>query len=375
MADPDWNGGNYYDGKPPARGLAVARMVGHITYMSDESMREKFGRRRRAPDQFEVESYLRYRGNQFVDRFDANSYLYITNAMDDFDLTQRGALPTLFEQARDALPGDQLQFGLAVSQLSVAGDRERAAQPQRRRGLLRSGVELRARFVPGGSGASRPSWCAASWPAPTARSRPVREVYGRRDFAIIGEFVEPGTRVLDLGLRRRRIAGVAEGAQEREGRGVELTGRACPEGHRPRRVGVSGRYRIRRVGLSRPGFRLCDPVARRCRKRAILCWCCGGCCASAGGPSSRSRISATVPCGGPRFAAGARLRPSLFPYDWWDSPNIHFFTVLDFEALAKKERWRVERRIFLAGQRQISFLPNLMAAIAVFLVTDDASKG
>lgn len=100
MADPDWNGGNYYGGKPPARGLAVARMVGHITYMSDQSMREKFGRRLRAPDQFEVESYLQYRGSKFVDRFDANSYLYITRAMDSFDLTQRGALPSLFEGIR-----------------------------------------------------------------------------------------------------------------------------------------------------------------------------------------------------------------------------------------------------------------------------------
>jgi len=95
MADPDWNGGNYYGGNPPGRGLAVARMVGHITYMSDDSMREKFARRLRAKDQFgfdfevdfEVESYLRYRGRQFVDRFDANSYLYITKAMDYFDLT------------------------------------------------------------------------------------------------------------------------------------------------------------------------------------------------------------------------------------------------------------------------------------------------
>ncbi len=96
MADPDWNHGNYYGGRPPGRGLAVARMVGHITYMSDESMREKFGRRLRTPDQFEVESYLTYRGYKFVDRFDANSYIYITRAMDTFDLTQRGALPTLF---------------------------------------------------------------------------------------------------------------------------------------------------------------------------------------------------------------------------------------------------------------------------------------
>jgi homoserine O-acetyltransferase len=100
MADPDWNNGDYYGGRPPARGLAVARMVGHITYMSDESMREKFGRRLRRPDQFEVESYLQYRGSQFVDRFDANSYIYITRAMDSFDLTERGSLASLFERIR-----------------------------------------------------------------------------------------------------------------------------------------------------------------------------------------------------------------------------------------------------------------------------------
>jgi homoserine O-acetyltransferase/O-succinyltransferase len=95
MADPDWADGNYYGKQPPGRGLAVARMVGHITYMSDDSMREKFGRRLRDKESFsfgfdvdfEVESYLRYRGSQFVTRFDANSYLYITKAMDYFDLT------------------------------------------------------------------------------------------------------------------------------------------------------------------------------------------------------------------------------------------------------------------------------------------------
>jgi homoserine O-acetyltransferase len=101
MSDPDWNGGDYYGTRPPARGLAVARMIGHITYMSDESMREKFGRRLRDRQSygfdfsidFEVESYLRYRGAQFVDRFDANSYLYITKAMDYFDLANgRGSM-------------------------------------------------------------------------------------------------------------------------------------------------------------------------------------------------------------------------------------------------------------------------------------------
>ena len=109
MADLDWNNGDYYDGNPPARGLAVARMVGHITFMSDGSMREKFGRRLRGKDafsfdfsvDFEVESYLRYRGSQFVGRFDANSYLYITKAMDYFDLANgHGSLAAALEATR-----------------------------------------------------------------------------------------------------------------------------------------------------------------------------------------------------------------------------------------------------------------------------------
>lgn len=108
MSDLDWNDGNYYGGKLPARGLAVARMVGHITYMSDDSMREKFGRRLRGKENFgfgfdvdfEVESYLRYRGSEFVNRFDANSYLYITKAMDYFDLCNgRKSLAAAFEGA------------------------------------------------------------------------------------------------------------------------------------------------------------------------------------------------------------------------------------------------------------------------------------
>ncbi len=107
MADPDWCEGNYPDGKPPARGLGIARMVGHITYMSDESMREKFGRRLREKEKFgfdfsvdfEVESYLRYRGSQFVTRFDANSYLFITKAEDYFDLANgSGSLAAAFDR-------------------------------------------------------------------------------------------------------------------------------------------------------------------------------------------------------------------------------------------------------------------------------------
>ena len=95
MADPDWHGGNYMAfGTRPARGLAVARMAAHITYLSEKALQDKFGRGlqdRNARSfsfdaDFQIESYLRHQGSTFVDRFDANSYLYITRAMDYFDL-------------------------------------------------------------------------------------------------------------------------------------------------------------------------------------------------------------------------------------------------------------------------------------------------
>jgi homoserine O-acetyltransferase len=100
MADPEWREGNYYGLGQPERGLAVARMIGHITYMSDKSMEDKFSRRLKEKNysfkfttEFEVEGYLRYRGDNFVKRFDANSYLYITKAMDYFDVSGDKLIP------------------------------------------------------------------------------------------------------------------------------------------------------------------------------------------------------------------------------------------------------------------------------------------
>jgi len=95
MADPDWKGGTYQlHGTQPAKGLAVARMAAHITYLSETALQRKFGRSLQNREQvsfgfgpdFQIESYLRHQGVMFVDRFDANSYLYITRAMDYFDL-------------------------------------------------------------------------------------------------------------------------------------------------------------------------------------------------------------------------------------------------------------------------------------------------
>lgn len=108
MGDPDWQGGDYYGKSIPARGLALARMIGHITYMSDKSMDEKFGRKLIAKERlgydfshdFEVENYLKYRSGNFVQRFDANSYLYISKTLDYFDLSANGKLTDVFAKTK-----------------------------------------------------------------------------------------------------------------------------------------------------------------------------------------------------------------------------------------------------------------------------------
>ncbi len=115
MADPRWNQGDYYAGEAPDSGLAVARMAAHITYLSEEALTEKFGRNLQDREaktfgfdaDFQVESYLRYQGSGFTQRFDANSYLYITRAMDYFDLAEEHG-----GKLANAFAGTQARFCL-----------------------------------------------------------------------------------------------------------------------------------------------------------------------------------------------------------------------------------------------------------------------
>jgi homoserine O-acetyltransferase/O-succinyltransferase len=116
MADPEWAGGDYYaSGKGPEKGLSVARMAAHITYLSEAGLTEKFGRRLQNRDaksfgfdaDFQVESYLRHQGIAFTNRFDANSYLYITRAMDYFDLAEEHGGPGTSGTLADAFAGSR----------------------------------------------------------------------------------------------------------------------------------------------------------------------------------------------------------------------------------------------------------------------------
>ena len=132
MADPDWHGGRYFEqGTHPHRGLGVARMAAHITYLSDAALHRKFGRRMQDRDlptfsfdaDFQVESYLRYQGSSFVERFDANSYLYLTRAMDYFDIAadHHGVLAAGVSRHPDPVLRGVVHQRLAVSDGGIAG--------------------------------------------------------------------------------------------------------------------------------------------------------------------------------------------------------------------------------------------------------------
>ncbi len=158
MQDPEWNGGDYPKGGGPRVGLAIARMMAHITYLSDASMDRKFGRKQvkarpahsAAPDeastpastfdvQFEVESYLRYQGQSFINRFDANTYLYITRAIDSFDLAAAyGSL----EKAFASVEAESLIVGFTSDWLFPPEQNRTIAEALLRAGKRASYAEL-----------------------------------------------------------------------------------------------------------------------------------------------------------------------------------------------------------------------------------------
>ena len=192
------------------------------------------------------------------------------------------------------------------------------------------------------------------------------DVFGRRDYAMISELIEPGTRVLDLGCGEGELLAWLRDNKNVDGRGVELTGASVQKAI-ARGVSVyqgdleSGlddypEQAFDYVILSQTLQQTRDPLKvlkgmLRTGKRGIVAFPNFG--------HWRVRMAHLV--------TGRSPQTELFPYDWYDSPNIHFLTVLDFEALLEKQHWRVERRIFLAGNREVKMLPNVTSEVAVFL--------
>ena len=195
----------------------------------------------------------------------------------------------------------------------------------------------------------------------------VRELLGRSDYAIIGEIVEPRTKVLDLGCGEGELLEWLAGNKDVEARGVEKSGakvqRAIARGVSVYQGDIDdglvdypdGAFDYVILSQTLQETRHPLKVLRemlRVGRRAIVAFPNFG--------HWRMRTS--------MLARGQMPKTKLFPYEWYDSPNIHFLTVDDFENLAANEGWAVERSYFLSGHRKVTFLPNLLAEVAVYLV-------
>ena len=199
----------------------------------------------------------------------------------------------------------------------------------------------------------------------------MRKVYGRRDFAIIGELIEPRTRVLDLGCGEGELLVWLKENKQVDGRGVEMEGARVQKAISRGASVYQGDLESAVEDYPDQAFDyvILSQTLQETRYplRVLRGMLRVGKCAVVAFPNFGHysvRLATLLSGGAPRT--------DLFPYDWYDSPNIHFLTVLDFEALAEKQGWRVERRIFVAGERQVTWLPNLMAEIAVFQVSAGA---
>ncbi|HUP05019.1 MAG TPA: methionine biosynthesis protein MetW [Bryobacteraceae bacterium] len=203
--------------------------------------------------------------------------------------------------------------------------------------------------------------------APPRKQGFVRELLGRRDYAIISEIIDPGAKVLDLGCGDGELLQWLAENKNVQARGVEISGEKV---RRAIARGVSAYQGDIDQGLADyPELAfdyviLSQTLQETRHPRKVL--------------SEMLRVGRRAIVAFPNFghwrmrlsmlASGRAPRTKLFPHQWYDSPNIHFLTVHDFEDLAAAEGLVVERRYFLAGRRRLTLLPNLTAEVAVFLV-------
>ena len=196
----------------------------------------------------------------------------------------------------------------------------------------------------------------------------MREVYGRSDYAIIGELVEPKTRVLDLGCGEGELLAWLKENKNVDARGVEMTGARVQKA-------IARGVSVYQGDLEST----LDDYPEHAFDYAILSQTLQETRNPLGVLNGMLRIASRAIVAFPNFGhwrvrmshlwSGRAPKTDLFPHDWYDSPNIHFLTVLDFEGLAEKQNWKVERRIFLSGHREVTMMPNLTAEVAVFLVS------
>ncbi len=395
LADPNFVGGQYRSEKGPDRGLTIARMIGHITYLSEQGMREKFGRKLRSADrysydfnsEFAVETYLDYQGQTFVERFDANSYLYITKASDYFDLQKDyGSLEKAFAKTKSrfliiSFASDWLYTpaqSKAMVDALAATNKDVSycdiASPYGHDAFLLE-PEVLDRFI----------CCflqATYTPVPEQQpcscyARSMRQLgkferahRARVDYELIESLIEPNSMVLDVGCGDGQLLVNLVHDKNTKGKGIELDQelvldcvcRRLPIIQQDIKEGLrfyddkSFDYVI----LSQTVQTLKNPekVFRellRVGKKVIVSF-----------PNFAHWRCRAQLCG-----LGKAPVTGYLPFAWHNSPNIHFLSLKDFDQFCKKLGVKVEKKIPLVKTRlsPVRFAPNLFAEQVIYVTS------
>ena len=398
LEDGHFNDGQYYDKKGPAHGLSIARMIGHITYLSEESMREKFGRELQNADkysydlnsEFTVESYLDYQGQTFIERFDANSYLYITKAMDYFDLARRyGSLEKalanvdskllLVSFASDWLftpaQSEDIVGALTAQDKDVSycnidspyGHDAFLLEPETLGSLIQGFVDSTHKSITAPDSYEHKRAEAGSLPGIFEHARRARV-----DYELIDSLVEPNSRVLDIGSGDGELLAKLIKDKEVTGEGIELDQDLVIHSIRH---GLSAIQRDIERGL--------DIYADDSFDYAILSQTLQTVKNPARVLAELHRVAKKVIVSFPNFGnykcrlqlllTGKAPRTRQLPFQWHDSPNIHCLSLKDFDRFCDELGLKIEKKIPLRKSSilPVFILPNIFAEQAVYLTSKD----
>ncbi len=396
LADNNFADGQYYNSEGPNEGLAIARMIGHITYLSEKGMREKFGRELRSDknytyqfkSEFSIETYLDYQGQSFVERFDANSYLYITKAMDYFDLVRDyGSLEKAFESVKTRFmivsfssdwlftpeQSEDMLHALVANNKDVSYcnidsgyGHDAFLIETKTLGDLISGFVRTTREKLAG----RKSNGSFTGTASKGLKMYERAKRTRVDYDLIASMILPNSRVLDVGCGDGELLLRLIEDKNIRPEGIELDqnlvaaaiNRGLSVIHRDieREINSYADDSFDYVILSQTMQTLKSPD--KVFKQLL-------------------RVGKKVIVSFPNFAYfGSRLQllfsgtapiTKELPFSWYNSPNIHFLSLKDFEKFCEHLGAKIEKKIPLIMNRPISvrIFPNLLAEQAVYLTS------